>query len=307
MPGVLLRVGSRGSALALVQARAVTDALAARGHETELVRIETKGDVVTDKPLDQIGGSGLFIKEIERALLEERIDVAVHSMKDLPSQIAAGLTIAATMTRIDARDVLVSRGGGSIASLPDRAQVATGSLRRRSQLLSQRPDLSVVDLRGNVPTRIEKFHASSWSAIVLAAAGLLRLDRFDTPDCTAIPIEEMIPAVGQGSVALESRADDPRINATLAPMNHPESAAAIASERAFLARIEGGCHQPVGAHATIDGETLHLQGFVGTADGTRSLRESSSGQVQQAERLGASLASDMLAAGARELGFGSGA
>ena len=287
-----LRVGSRGSELALVQARATMHAL---DVDTELVIIETHGDRVTDRPLNQVGGSGLFIKEIESALLDERIDIAVHSMKDVPSFIPDGLTLAATLERLDARDALVSRGADAIAGLAPGARLATGSLRRRSQLLSARPDLHIEDLRGNVPTRLDKFDASSWDAIILAAAGLTRLG-LENRIAAALSIEEMIPAVGQGALAIETRADDHGVLAAIGPLNHAPSERAVACERALLGRLEGGCQVPIGAHAVVDGDGLHLQAYVGSVDGKRHLRREARGD--QAEELGLALAEEMLGMGA---------
>lgn len=296
-----LRVGSRGSDLALIQARATMRALATLdplGIDTELVIIETHGDRVTDRPLSQVGGSGLFIKEIESALLEQRIDIAVHSMKDVPSVVPEGLSLAATLERIDARDALVSKSVSSIAALPRGARLATGSLRRRSQLLAARPDVHIEDLRGNVPTRLDKFDASSWDGIVLAAAGLTRLGLAERIAAT-LPVEDMIPAVGQGALAIETRADDHEVLAAVTPLNHGPSQRAVACERAFLGRLEGGCQIPIGAHALAEGDALHIRGFVGSVDGTRHLKRGARGEVP--EKLGLALAEEMLSLGAAEI------
>ncbi len=290
-----IRVGSRGSDLALIQARSTMQALEG---ESELVIIETHGDRVTDRPLSQVGPSGLFIKEIETALIEERIDIAVHSMKDVPSVVPHGLMLAATLERLDARDALVSRSAKTIASLPQGARLATGSLRRRSQLLAARPDMNVEDLRGNVPTRLDKFDASSWDAIVLAAAGLVRLG-LEERIGALIPIEEMIPAVGQGALAIETRADDRDVLAAVARLNHVASQRAVACERAFLGRLEGGCRVPIGAYAEADGDRLRLRGYVGSVDGRRHLRREALGEVPEA--LGLALAEEMLEMGAAEI------
>jgi len=290
-----IRVGSRGSDLALIQARSTMQGLEG---ETELVIIETHGDRVTDQPLSQVGRAGLFIKEIESALLDERIDIAVHSMKDVPSIVPDGLTLAATLERLDARDALVSRSANAIASLPRGARLATGSLRRRSQLLATRPDVNVEDLRGNVPTRLDKFDASSWDAIVLAAAGLVRLG-LEERIGAVIPIEEMIPAVGQGALAIETRADDRDVLTAVARLNHVESQRAVTCERAFLGRLEGGCQVPIGAYADADGDRLRLRGYVGSVDGTRHLRREAMGDVP--EVLGLALAEEMLEMGAAEI------
>lgn len=294
-----IRVGSRGSDLALIQARSTMRAL---GRASELVIIETHGDRVTDRPLSQVGGAGLFIKEIESALLEERIDIAVHSMKDVPSVVPDGLTLAATLERLDARDALVSRSADTIASLPRGARLATGSLRRRSQLLAARPDVSVEDLRGNVPTRLDKFDASSLDAIVLAAAGLVRLG-LEQRIRAVISIEDMIPAVGQGALAIETRADDRDVLAAVEHLNDVASQRAVACERAFLGRLEGGCQIPIGAYADADadadGDRLRLRGYVGSIDGARHLRREATGDAP--EELGLALAEEMLELGAAEI------
>ena len=290
-----IRVGSRGSELALIQARSTMQALEC---ESELVIIETEGDRVTDRPLSQVGRAGLFIKEIESALLEERIDIAVHSMKDVPSVIADGLSLAATLERLDARDALVSRSADSIAALPQGARVATGSLRRRSQLLAARPDVSVEDLRGNVPTRLDKFDASTWDAILLAAAGLARLG-LDERISAMLPIEDMIPAVGQGALAIETRADDRGVVEVVERLNHVASQRAVACERAFLGRLEGGCQVPIGAYADADGDRLRIRGYVGSVDGARHLRREAIGDAP--EKLGLALAEEMLELGAAEI------
>lgn len=290
-----IRVGSRGSELALVQARATMRALEC---ETELVIIETKGDRVTDRPLNEVGGAGLFIKEIESALLDDRIDIAVHSMKDVPSVIADGLSLAATLERLDARDALVSRSADSVESLPHGARLATGSLRRRSQLLAARPDLGVEDLRGNVPTRLAKFDASNWDAIVLAAAGLTRLGLAERISAV-LPIENMIPAVGQGALAIETRDDDRDVIEVVERLNHAASQRAVACERAYLRRLEGGCQVPIGAYAETDGDRIRLRGYVGSVDGTRHLRREAKGD--EPEEVGLALAEEMLELGAAEI------
>jgi len=292
-----IRVGTRGSELALVQARAILNALDGEG---ELIVIQTRGDRVVDRPLNRVGGAGLFIKEIESALLDSRIDLAVHSMKDVPSEIAEGLTLAATTKRIDPRDVLVSRRADSLAAIPPGARLATGSLRRRSQLLAARPDLRVEDLRGNVPTRLQKFDASNWEAIVLAGAGLVRLGLAGRIRAF-LPIEEMLPAVGQGALALEARADDGELRERLDALNDPDSSRAVASERAFLGRLEGGCQVPIGAYAEVSGNQLRLRGFVGSVDGTRTLKREAAGRANAPYELGLALAEEMLSEGAADI------
>jgi len=294
-----IRIGTRGSRLALVQTHSVADAIRAKHPEVAVVVeiIETQGDRVLDRPLSAIGDAGVFIKEIEAALLEERVDLAVHSMKDLPSKLTDGLALAATTERFDPRDVLVARSASSLETLPRGGTVATGSLRRRSQLLALRPDLKVEDLRGNVPTRLEKFDRSTWDAILLAGAGLERLG-LATRIRSYIPLESMLPAVGQGALALETRASDREIAETLAFLSHAPTERAVVSERSFLARLEGGCRVPIAAYAEIRGGSLSLRGYVGAVDGSRHLRREIEGDSSRAEGLGLELAESMLAEGA---------
>jgi hydroxymethylbilane synthase len=302
-----IRIGSRGSQLALVQTNAIADALRRLDPELQvsIEIVHTQGDLVTDRPLSEIGGSGLFIKEIEQALLDERIDLAVHSLKDLPSALPGGFALAAVTERIDPRDALVSRGPARIEDLSEGARLATGSLRRRSQLLALRPDLAIEDLRGNVPTRLGKFDASDWEAIVLAAAGLTRLGlagRIRAP----IPVASMLPAVGQGALALETREADAKLRERVAELDHAPTALAIRAERAFLARLEGGCQVPIAAYGEAPGDRLSLEGYVGSVDGQRHVRQRVEGPAGAPEELGLELAESMLRAGAdaivRELG-----
>jgi hydroxymethylbilane synthase len=262
--------------------------------------IQTQGDRVLDRPLSAIGDAGLFTKEIETALLEERVDLAVHSMKDLPSRLTEGLAIAAATERADPRDVLVARIASSLESLPRGGTVATGSLRRRSQLLALRPDLRVEDLRGNVPTRLEKLDRSAWDAILLAGAGLERLG-LESRIRSYIPVESMLPAVGQGALALEIRASDRDLAERLRFLNHAETEDAVLSERSFLARLEGGCRAPIAAYAEVRERRLRLRGYVGAVDGSRHLRREIEGDVSRAESLGLELAESMLAEGAAEI------
>ena len=294
-----IRIGTRGSRLALVQTHSVADAIRAKHPEVAVVVeiIETQGDRVLDRPLSAVGDAGVFIKEIEAALLEERVDLAVHSMKDLPSKLTDGLALAATTERFDPRDVLVARSASSLETLPRGGTVATGSLRRRSQLLALRPDLKVEDLRGNVPTRLEKFDRSTWDAIILAGAGLERLG-LATRIRSYIPIESMLPAVGQGALALETRASDREIAETVWFLSHAPTERAVVSERSFLARLEGGCRVPIAAYAEIRGGSLSLRGYVGAVDGSRHLRREIEGDSSRAEGLGLELAESMLAEGA---------
>jgi hydroxymethylbilane synthase len=294
-----IRIGTRGSRLALVQTRSIVDAIRQKHPEVE-VEVEivhTQGDKVLDRPLSAIGDAGVFVKEIETALLEERVDLAVHSMKDLPSKLTSGLALAATTERADPRDVLVARSASSLDALPRGGTVATGSLRRRSQLLALRPDLNVEDLRGNVPTRLEKFDRSTWDAIVLAGAGLARLG-LAARIRSHIPVESMIPAVGQGALAVEIRASDRDLAERVSFLSHAPTERAVVSERSFLARLEGGCRVPIAAYAEIRNGRLSLRGYVGAVDGSRHLRREIEGDASRAEDLGLELAESMLGEGA---------
>ena len=297
-----LRLGTRGSRLARVQASFVETRLL-ESHpeltiETEIIR--TIGDTVQDRPLHEIGSDGLFIKAIETALLDGRIDLAVHSMKDLPSIIPEGLMIGAVPRRHDPRDAFVGREIHSLDRLPERAQIATGSLRRKSQLLRWRPELKVVPLRGNVPTRLEKLDASDWDGIILAVAGLSRLGmshRISAP----VPTEIMLPAVGQGGLAIEIRSEDLETTRLVEVLHDDESAVAIQAERALLKGLSGGCQVPVAGHARISGGEIRLEGYVGGENGEENLRLAMTGPRHDADALGARLAEKMLEAGAESI------
>ena len=267
-----IRIGTRGSPLALVQARMVRDALAAAHPQLaaaiEIRPIKTTGDTVQDRKLMEIGGKGLFTKEIEEALRDGRIDCAVHSMKDMETWLPEGLTIGAMLPREDARDALFTTGAARIADLPAGAVVGTSSLRRQAQLLASRPDLKVVTLRGNVETRLRKLAAGEVDATLLAVAGLKRLGLLDR--ATAILDEvEMLPAVGQGAVGIEIRADDERMTTLLGPLDHPSTTARVTAERACLAELDGSCHTPIAAHAVLADGQLHLRSLIALPDGTR--------------------------------------
>ncbi len=297
-----LLVGSRGSDLALTQARGILNELRACIPElhVEIEIIRTQGDIVTDVPLSKIGDRGLFIKEIEAALLEERIDFAVHSMKDVPSEIPSGLTLAATTERLEPHDVLITRNGGNLEDLPPGGVLATGSLRRRSQALVARSDLNVVDLRGNVTTRLRKFEESSWDAMILAEAGLERLG-LKPKHITKMPTGQMLPAVGQGALALEARLEDEEVLDHLNRLQHRETAAAVEAERSFLRELEGGCQVPIASLGLVQNDRLVLEGFVGSLDGRRYVRLRSDGPVSDASEIGTSLAKQILAGGGREI------
>ncbi|HEY4113114.1 MAG TPA: hydroxymethylbilane synthase [Rhizomicrobium sp.] len=262
-----LRIGTRGSALALAQANMVRDALAARGLVCEIVPLKTTGDRITDRPLADIGGKGLFTKELEEALLSGRIDLAVHSMKDVPVDLPAGLKIAAILPREDARDVFISRKARTLAELPKDARVGTSSVRRQAQVLRARPDVEIVSLRGNVDTRLRKLQAGDYDAIILALAGLKRLGLEDRTT-TIFSLEEWLPALSQGAVGIEIRSDDRRTNEAVAPLNDLPTEIALACERAFQSALDGSCRSPIGGHATFGSGVLHFRGEVIAPDGS---------------------------------------
>lgn len=295
-------VGTRGSALALTQTTAVCAAVRGLrpGTRVRLERITTKGDVLTDVPLSVLGGRGVFVDAIEEALREERIDLAVHSAKDLPSTIAPDLAIAAFLERADPRDVLISRAG-TLAELPRGARVGTSSQRRACQLRAARPDVETVDLRGNVDTRLRKLDAGDYDAIVLAAAGLQRLGLTDRVT-EWLPFELMLPAPGQGALAIEVRASDAALRSLLRPLAHAPTEAALLAERAFLARLGAGCAAAVGAYAElVEPDTLRLTAMIGAPDGHAIVRGKDHGSAGGASALGAGLAERLLAEGGRAL------
>jgi hydroxymethylbilane synthase len=301
----MLRVGTRGSALALWQTERIRGLLAAAGHPTERIEIRTTGDLVPDVPLARIGSTALFTRQIDEALLAGRIDLAVHSLKDLPTELPPGIVIAAVGEREDPSDALVGRGPLRWRDLPQEATVATSSLRRKAQLLHARPDLRVEDVRGNVDTRLAKLDASpDWSAILLATAGLLRLGAGHRIS-ERLPPEVMLPAPGQGALAVTARVDDAAAITAMGAVNHAPSALMVGAERGFLRRLEGGCQVPVAAQATLDattGEmTLRLHGRVLSLAGTQMTEGWTLGvarTLQEAEQLGASLATQLLGEGA---------
>ncbi|WP_025746039.1 hydroxymethylbilane synthase [Kallotenue papyrolyticum] len=291
-----LVLATRGSRLALTQAESVAAALRARypGLRIELRVIHTTGDHVRDRALAQIGATGVFVKEIQAALLAGAADLAVHSCKDLESHQPEALTLAAIPPRADARDALISRHGLTLDALPAGARVGTSSLRRRCQVLHLRPDLEVIDLRGNVDTRLARAAEERYDAIVLAAAGLARLGR-SAAITELLPPERFVPMVGQGALAVECRADDHELRALLAPLNDAPTARAVQAERAFLRRLAGGCRVPIAAHALPLGAELELHGLLGTPDGAQVVRGVLRGA--DAEALGLALAEQLLAAG----------
>jgi hydroxymethylbilane synthase len=297
-----LRLGTRGSPLALWQAHFVADRLRplAAPRPVVLVEIQTAGDQVRDVPLTQIGGDGVFTKEIQRALLDGAVDVAVHSLKDLPTTFVAGLALAAVPPRGPSGDAFVSSRFRRFDDLPVGATVATSSLRRRSQALHRRPDLKLVNVRGNVGTRLRKLEEEGLDALILAQAGLERLGLAERSTEVLDP-SWMLPAVGQGALGLECRADDAATLALLGPLNDASTRAAVLAERALLRGLGGGCQVPIGAATRVEGERLSLRGAVLPPDGSRRVADEVEGPVGDPEGLGRLLAERLLAAGAREL------
>ncbi|MFC2029172.1 hydroxymethylbilane synthase [Chloroflexota bacterium] len=294
-----LIIGTRGSSLALWQTEHVSRLLQDAHHDLDIeVRtIQTLGDRVRDRALSQIGGKGLFVKEIETALLADEIDLAVHSLKDMPTEQPDGLILGAIPERADARDALVVRDStGGLLELPPGARVGTSSLRRRTQVLAARPDLQVLDLRGNVDTRLRKLGEGQYEAIVLAVAGLVRLGRVEAIT-QYLSLEDMLPAVGQGALCVEVRAGDDVTQRLVALLDHPPSRQATEAERAFLRRLEGGCQVPIGAYAEVSEGSLHLQGLVAALDGTRLVRSETHGPAAEAAQLGTELGERILASG----------
>jgi hydroxymethylbilane synthase len=302
-PTQTVRLGSRGSALALVQSRSVAAALeAASGMAVELEVIHTRGDKVLDKPLPEIGGKGLFTEELDRALLEGRIDLAVHSLKDLPTDTTPGLSLACVPPREDPRDVLVGPRGDAVSlrDLPPDAVVGTSSLRRRALLAAFRPDLRALDVRGNLDTRLRKLDEGRYDALLLASAGLKRLGLAHRVG-EWLERTSWLPAPGQGALAVVTRADDRALRQALGSLHDEDTAAAVAAERALLARLEGGCQIPVGALALPFEGGLRLWGLVVSPDGRRAVRGDLTGAPASAEELGRSLAEVLLERGADEI------
>jgi hydroxymethylbilane synthase len=295
---VVIRLGTRGSALALWQAQHVQTRLEALGHEVALVPITTTGDRLLDRRLELVGGKGAFLKEIEEALLARAIDLAVHSLKDVPTTLPPGLRLVAFLERADARDALVSANGERLSDMRRGAVLGTTSLRRRAQLLAQRPDLRVEDLRGNVDTRLRRLREGRFDAIVLALAGLARLGRAAEATET-LDVDTLLPAPGQGVIALECRADDARLSAAVAPLDHAPTARCATAERTFLAALGGGCNVPLGAYAQVEGDRLRLRGLVAREDGSLILR----GDAEHADptELGHRVAQELIARGAAAL------
>lgn len=272
-----LVIGTRGSMLALWQANWVRAKILALhpGVEVSLEKIKTKGDNILDVPLAKVGGKGLFVKEIEEAILDGRCDIAVHSLKDVPTEFPDGLFLAVYLPREDPRDALISRGNVPFKSLRSGAVIGTSSLRRQCQLLRHRPDLKMVDLRGNLDTRVRKLDTESMDAIIVASAGLNRLGMSDRIS-EALSVDLMLPAIGQGIVSIEARKEDREVLDLILPLNHRESEAAALVERAFLKRLKGGCQVPIAAHAFVDNGSIEFSGLLGSLDGKTMLLESAS-------------------------------
>ncbi len=296
-----LTIGTRASKLALVQTHMIRDALQAAhpGLTVAVEHITTRGDIILDRPLNAIGDKGLFVVEIEEAMRAGRVDLAVHSAKDLPSTLPPDMTLAACPRRADPRDALVAQPGMTLATLPSGARVGTSSLRRACQLRALRPDLTLVDLRGNVDTRLRKLREGQYDAIVLAAAGLKRLGLEDVITELIEP-DVLIPAVAQGIIGVEARAGDDTVLPLLVALDDPAARVAITAERAFLARIGGGCQVPVGALAQLEGDELLLYGMIGARDG-RMVRGMRSGSAADPAGLGSALAEELLDAGGQAL------
>lgn len=298
----IVRIATRKSQLALWQANYVADKLlsAHPGLHIELIKLTTQGDKILDAPLAKVGGKGLFVKELEQGLLAGEADIAVHSMKDVPVELPDGLHLPVICPREDPRDAFVSSRHISFAALPKGAKVGTSSLRRQCQLRAQRPDLEFIDLRGNVNTRLRKLDDGEFDAIILAAAGLIRLGFADRIREYLAP-EISLPAIGQGAVGIECRRDDPRINALIAHLHDNTTAQRVFAERAMNRRLQGGCQVPIAGYAEIDHGVLLLRGLVGAVDGSTILRGEIAGSPANAEELGVVLANDLLSRGAEQI------
>lgn len=298
----IIRIGTRASLLALWQANWIKDTLEEQntGIKVELIKIKTTGDKILDVPLAKVGGKGLFVKEIEDALLSNKIDLAVHSMKDVPTDLPEGLHIASVTEREDPRDALLSRGGCKMMELPHNAKIGTSSLRRQAQILNVRPDFEINQLRGNLDTRIKKLTTKELDAVILAAAGIRRMGWTDKIT-EYIPTEVCLPAIGQGAVGVETRVDDDTISGLVSRLNHEPTSIAVRAERAFLKRLEGGCQVPIAAFGEINGKKIKLRGLVGRIDGSEIIKDSLEGSVERVEEIGVELAEKLLSMGAGEI------
>jgi hydroxymethylbilane synthase len=293
----MLTIGSRGSQLALWQARWIQARIQSFGMETRIEIIHTTGDKITDVALSKVGTKGLFTKEIEEALLAGAIDLAVHSLKDMPTELPEGLTLAAIPEREDPRDAMVGRSLGSLAL---KAKIGTSSLRRAAQLRARRPDLNIENIRGNLDTRLRKLDEGQYDAIVLASAGLRRLG-CENRITELLDPDVMCPAVGQGALAVETRADGGEAEQFAKQLEHRESRVAVTAERAVLRALGGGCQVPIGAYATVDGEMVQLRAIIVSPDGTEIIRKRASGASRDAEVLGRALGDELLAQGGRQI------
>ncbi len=298
----VVRIATRKSPLALWQAEFVRDSLLALRPDlkVELVKMVTQGDKILDTPLAKVGGKGLFVKELELGMLQGDADIAVHSMKDVPVEFPEGLHLAVICEREDPRDAFVSNNYESIEDLPEGAKVGTSSLRRMCQIRNWRSDLEILDLRGNVNTRLRKLDEGEYDAIILACAGLKRLG-FDDRIQSHLDPGFSLPAIGQGAVGIECRIDDDFINELIAPLNHAATRTRVLAERAMNSRLEGGCQVPIGGYAELDGDTLLIRGLVGRPDGSEMVRGEIAGRADEAEYLGTTLAEDLLARGAGDI------
>ena len=297
-----LRIGTRGSQLALYQANWVKEKLI-QVHlplKVTLIKIKTTGDKIQDAPLAKIGGKGLFVKEIEGALMQRGIDLAVHSIKDVPAELPKGLHLSAITKREDPRDVFISKDGTLLKNLPQGAKIGTSSLRRQAQLLHFRDDFEMIPLRGNLDTRLKKLKTMNLDGIILAYAGVKRLG-LEERITEIIPTEISLPAIGQGALGIETRMEDEEVEKQIRFLNDPPSAIAISSERAFLKKLGGGCQVPIAAFGQIVGSTLQIDGMVGTIDGKRLVRHRVEGSIEEAESLGIELAEILMNKGAEEI------
>ena len=302
LPNNLLKIATRQSPLALWQANFVKHQLETLhpGLRVELVPMVTKGDVILDSPLAKIGGKGLFVKELEAALLDGRADIAVHSMKDVPMEFPQGLGLSVICRREDPRDAFVSNKYAALADLPAGAVVGTSSLRRQCQLKQLRPDLQVHSLRGNVGTRLSKLDQGEYDAIILASAGLIRLGLAERIR-SFIEVEQSLPAVGQGAVGIECRSDDLAVQQLLAPLADQQTTLCVLAERAMNRRLQGGCQVPIGGYAIIENEQIWLRALVGELDGSQIIRAEGRGDLTAAEQLGTQIAESLLAQGAGQI------
>lgn len=300
--GKQIIVGSRGSKLALIQTNWVISELKRLnpGLEFRIEKISTKGDKITDTPLSRLGGVGLFTKELEVALIKEKIDIAVHSAKDVPTEIHEELTIGATPEREDPHDALISINNAALEKLPDNARIGTSSLRRKAQLLAFRPDFKILDLRGNLDTRLKKLEADDLDAIIVAYAGLRRMN-YTGQISQIIPFDIMLPAVGQGSLCIEIRKNDTHIKKIVSGIDDAKTRIAIEAERSLLAKLQGGCQVPIGAYAYIQGNKVYLDAIICTVDGGHVIQDKHSGTTNQAAKIGEELAQRMLENGGERI------